>query len=42
LYDKLDTTYDEFSGLMMEKKELSSDIEDTLKTLINEVISEIA
>lgn len=42
LYDKLDTTYDEFSGRMIEKKELSSDIEDTLKTLINEVISEIA
>lgn len=42
LYDKLDTTYDEFAGRMIEKKELSSDIEDTLKVLIEEVIKEIS
>jgi F-type H+-transporting ATPase subunit alpha len=42
LYDKLDTTYDEFAGRMIEKKELSSEIEDTLKILIEEVIKEVS
>ncbi|HNG97660.1 MAG TPA: F0F1 ATP synthase subunit alpha, partial [Candidatus Absconditabacterales bacterium] len=41
IIEKLDTSYSSLSELMNTKKELSSDIEDQIKILINEVITEL-
>jgi hypothetical protein len=39
--DKLDTSYSELNTLMLKDKKLTGDIEDGIKKLVSEVVSEI-
>jgi F-type H+/Na+-transporting ATPase subunit alpha len=39
--DKLDTSYSELNALMLKDKKLTGDIEDGIKKLVSEVVSEI-